>query len=317
MIIDMTMPWADWGKQALKRAALERMATSGYSFVSLTVGADDTPMAETLRFIAKERRFFAANSDRYQVVETAGDIPAAKAAGKLAIGFHFQGTRPVEKDLGLVEVYYRLGIRHMLLAYNQRNFAADGCHEPADARLSGFGVALVREMNRVGMLVDCSHTGIASSLHAMEVSSTPVIFSHSNAKALREHPRNLTKEQIDGCVASGGVIGVNGMALLLRGQRCDSETLAEQVEHYAEVAGIDHVGLGLDYVYDSPGLSQWIEEQGDAFPSEGGYHQLQEFAEPEQVPELAAILRKRGFDETAVAKVLGGNWFRLFQQVWK
>lgn len=316
-VIDMTMPWADWGDVRLKHAALGRMAASGYDFVSLTMAADDMDLAAAMRFLAKERAWFRERADGFLLVETADDILRARETGRLGIGFHFQGTRPVGKDLGMVEVFHRLGVRHMLLAYNQRNFVADGCHEAADARLSDFGVALVREMNRVGMLVDCSHTGIASSLHAMEVSEAPVIFSHSNARALRDHPRNLTADQIRGCVASGGVIGVNGMALLLEGNRCDTGTLARQVEFYAEHAGIDHVGLGLDFVYDVPGIVNWIRALGPAFPAEGGYGGELRFAQPEQVPELGEALAARGFAEAEVAKVMGGNWMRLFRQVWR
>lgn len=315
LILDMTFPWADWGDVALKHQALERMAAAGYGFVSLTVGADDQSMAETMRFIAKERRFFRDHDDKYQIADTPEDIRAAQTAGKLAVGFHFQGSLPVEKELGFVEVYRRLGITHMLLAYNQRNFVADGCHETANAPLSDFGVALIREMNRVGMIVDCSHTGEASSLHAMEISAEPVIFSHSNAKALRDHPRNLTEQQIRGCAQTGGVIGVNGMALLLKEGRCDTDTLADQVEYYVDMVGVPHVGIGLDYVYDVPGIKRWIRNQGAAFPTQGGYHGELKFAEPEQLPALAETLSRRGYADDAVAGILGGNWMRLLEQV--
>lgn len=316
-IFDLTFPWADWGDTDLKHAALERMRQSGYAFVSLTVGADDTGMAETMRFIAKERRYFLENHDKFQLVSTAEEIDAAMAQGKLAIGFHFQGTRAVEKELGFVETYRRLGVSHMLLAYNQRNFVADGCHETANAPLSDFGVALVQEMNRVGMIVDCSHTGIASSLHAMEVSTEPVIFSHSNAKALRDHPRNLTDEQIRRCAETGGAIGVNGMSLLLANLKHDADALADQVEYYVDIAGIDHVGLGLDFVYDIPGIKRWIRDQGRAFPSQGGYGGELNFAPPEIVPVLADVLSDRGYSDQDIEKFMGGNWLRLFRALAK
>ena len=145
------------------------------------------------------------------LVDTIADVERAKKEGKLAIVLHFQGTNPVEGDIKLIEVYHRLGIRHMLMAYNMKNLVGDGCMERTDDGLSRFGVALVQEMNRVGMIVDVTHTGYRTSMDTFEVSEAPVIMSHSNPAAVWDIPRNVKDDQMKACAKSGGVMCINGV----------------------------------------------------------------------------------------------------------
>ena len=130
------------------------------------------------------------------LVDTFADVERAKLEGKFAVVLHFQGTNPLGGDLNMVEVYYRLGIRHMLMAYNMKNLVGDGCMECTDDGLSRFGVAVVEEMNRVGMIVDVTHTGYRMTMDTFEVSKAPVIFSHSNPAAVWDIPRNVKDDQI-------------------------------------------------------------------------------------------------------------------------
>ena len=185
----MTLPYTDYGDPALKIAMLKRMAASGFNAVSLTVGGDWMELSTTFHSIARERQYFLSMPDDYVLVETAEDIVRAKHEGKLAVGFHFQGTNPIAHNLAMVEVYYKLGIRHMLMCYNVKTPIGDGCQERTDAGLSHLGTTLVQEMNRVGMLVDVAHTGYHTSMDVFETSEAPVIISHANAWALCEHTR--------------------------------------------------------------------------------------------------------------------------------
>ena len=177
-------------------AMLERFHASGFSMLGLTIGADWDKTDPTMHHFARERARFEREPDRFELVESVDDIHAAKAAGKLGIAFHFQGAGPLGYDPRLIAPFYRLGIRWMILAYNVRNPLGDGCHEPSNAGLSMLGAAFVREMNRVGMIIDASHAGKRTSLDIIAASEKPVFFSHSNARALCDHERNIDDEQI-------------------------------------------------------------------------------------------------------------------------
>ena len=149
MVWDMTLPWREYGPEEKRLATLPRMHASGFNFVSLTLAADWNSVSQTIHKIAKERAYFLANSESYILAESVEDILRAKREQKLAVGFHFQGTNPVNYDINLIEIYYKLGIRHMLMAYNSKNAVGDGWNERTDGGLSNFGIQLVKEMNRV------------------------------------------------------------------------------------------------------------------------------------------------------------------------
>ena len=202
---------------------LERMRASGYSAVSITAAYDPDDSTSALRRIDIWRRRVDAHPNEYILLDSAEDAEEAKARGRLALGFHFQGTTPFDRDIGLVEVFHGLGVRHALLAYNLRNQAGTGCHEGADTGLSRFGRDLVREMQRVGMLVDCSHTGRRTALDTFEMASAPVIYSHSNSAALHPHRQNIDDELANACAATGTALRTRDPGILPT--RTDSFTL--------------------------------------------------------------------------------------------
>jgi membrane dipeptidase len=169
---------------------------------------DLTPDPHTaLRTIAWVRRL-AQDRDDLVFVETVADVHRAKAEGRLAVMLHSQNASPFGLDLDYVAELYAGGLRMSSLAYNVRSLAADGCIEGSNAGLSRFGRRVVREMNRVGMIVDGSHVGVRSSLEAMDATEAPFVFSHNGCAAVRPHPRNLTDEQMRRCAETGGVIGI-------------------------------------------------------------------------------------------------------------
>jgi len=318
VVCDMTLPWRDFGRSWVKEATLPRFHKAGFDFVSLTLSGDDQTVESTLLQIARETAKIRANPDRYVLVERVEDIETARRTGRLALGFHFQGTDPFLRDTGLVESYYRLGVRHALLSYNQRNAVGTGCHEDTDGGLSRFGAALVREMNRVGMMVDLSHTGYRTVMDALEICEDIPIFSHSNPKALVDHPRNITDEMIRACAERGGVIGINGIGAFLGDMAAPSERFAEHIDYVVQLVGARHVGIGLDYVYDLESLQAITRVNGSRYPAGAGYTDSDlRTAAPEQLPEITEMLIRRGYSDEDIAAVLGGNWLRVMGAVWK
>ena len=232
---------------------------------------------------------------------------------------------------------FAAGLRMSSLAYNVRSLAADGCIEESNAGLSRFGRRVVREMNRVGMIVDGSHVGIRSTLEAMEVTEAPFVFSHNGCAAVREHPRNLTDEQIRRCAETGGVMGILAIPLFLTGElSAPFEAFLDHVFHALEVVGPEHVGLGLDHWYGMPsyadlvwpvvdtrsddGVSNlkepfWDEPAiGDENAPEGAVEGL---GTPAGVPLITAALPERGLGEAEVAAIMGGNWMKVLGGSWR
>ena len=249
---DMMLPWGYQNDIENKHATVERAVAHGYTLASLTVSVDWQGLAGAIKAIAGERAYFLANSDKFVLVDTFADVERAKRDGKLAIVFHFQGTNPIEGDLDMVETYYKLGVRHMLMAYNIKNVVGDGCMERTDGGLTRFGVALIEEMNRVGMIVDATHTGYRTTMDMFEVSKDPVIFSHSNPAALWNHPRNIKDDQIKACAKSGGVICINGVGVFLGDNEASPETVLRHIVYVAELVGPEYMGIGTDCEAHAP-----------------------------------------------------------------
>lgn len=317
MICDLTLPWGPgYQNQDL---ILPRFHASGVGYVSLTIGVDRMSLEETVRHIAAQRVRLRNWSDHCVFVRSVAEIAEARNSGRLAIGFHFQGSNPLAGLPEMVETYYELGVRHMLFAYNKRNMAADGCHERTDSGLSRFGLRLVEEMNRVGMIVDCTHVGYRSSMDAIEASSDPVLFSHSNAAVLVPHERNISDEQIKACAATGGLIGVNGVGhFLSEDMMASPEAMLRHIDHIAELVGPEHIGIGVDHVYYLEQQSARRTANPDMFPS--GYPPADwtgSYLAPEQIIEVVELLVQRGYGDDDIRGILGGNFLRIAERVWK
>lgn len=296
--------------------ALPRFGSSGFTYVSLTVALDDTSLHEAVLYAARQRRAYQRSSD-YVFVEAVEDILQAKAQGKLAIGFHFQGTNPLFGEIALVEVFYRLGIRHMVLVYNHKNPVGDGCLERTDGGLSQFGIRLIEEMNRVGVMVDCTHTGYRTSMEAMEVSKEPVIFSHCNVRALRDHQRNVRDDQFVACAKTGGVIGVSGIARFIADPQ-DPSTAAylRHMIYISDLVGPQHVCIGLDHNYSPSSRHKYYKDNPHLLSNNDPNFPFR-WVQPEQLPEIAEGLLKHGYNETEVRGILGENFLRVARHVWK
>jgi membrane dipeptidase len=201
----------------------------------------------------------------------------------------------------------------MLLAYNKDNRASGGCME-GNIGLTDFGKRVIQEMNRVGMVVDVTHMGYLATMDAFEVSSSPVIFSHSNPKGVLDHARNISDEQIKACAKTGGVVAINGIGDFLGGT--SNEIIVQHIEYVMDLVGPEHVGIGLDYVVDKQELIDYIEGHPDIFPREK-FNDYLSFVEPEQLPQITELLYKKGHGEQVIRGILGENFLRVAKQVWK
>lgn len=313
LVWDMTLPW---DPDAMDETTLPRFKTAGFDVISLTVSMET--LDATVRHIAMVLADIRAHSSTMTLVRNLDDVLEARKAGKLALALHFQETNPLDGDIHMIEVFYELGIRHMLLAYNQKNRVGDGCAERNDGGLSRFGVRVVQEMNRVGMLVDGSHSGYQTTMEAMEICSVPFIFSHCNAWQVFPHYRNIKDDQIKACAATGGVIGVNGLGEFLDDPGAKSETMFRHIDHMVNLVGPQHVGIGLDYVRDTDEFWDWVRNNPDQWPSVNGkLHENTKFGQPEQIAELCELMLSHQYAEDDVCAILGGNFARVAGEAWK
>jgi len=295
---------------------LENWRAAGVDYLSVNVGYDVVPWQKTIKNIGAFITWLEKNADRFTLVRTVGDIDAAKREGKLAIAFDIEGMNSLDGEAYMVSFYYRLGVRQMLFAYNLNNLAGSGCHDK-DTGLTEFGRQVIAEMNRVGMLVDCSHTGLRTTLQAMEASAAPCIFSHSNPVTLHKHGRNIVDEQIKACARTGGVVGINGIGLFLGDPAASTPTLVRAITYVADMVGIDHVGVSLDWTPEN--LEGLTAANPKFWPKSEGYGQGSNMrvAAPRQLPEITEMLLDRGYGEEDVRKVMGGNFRRVAAAVWK
>ncbi len=345
---DMTVPWMSRTGVDVQRLVLTRAAAHGYTLASLTVSEDWVDLAGAITAIARERAYFLENPDKFVLVDTFDDVERAKKEGKLAIVFHFQGTNPVEGDVNMIETYHKLGVRHMLMAYNMKNRVGAGCMERHDDGLSRFGVSMIEEMNRVGMIVDATHTGYRTTMETFEVSKAPVIFSHACPAAVWDIPRNVKDDQIKACAKSGGVMCINGVGVFMGDNDGSPEKMLEHINYVAELIGPENVGIGTDYVPDAWGrepfearpatpadpavgarqtsfggrFNQMDLHQAAHLHASGGksigpdWHDIHYFP-PEGIPKLTELMLKHGYSEKEVRGILGENIMRVAKQIWK
>ncbi len=287
------------------------------------------PAEQTLRNLGAWLRFIEADK-RLRLVRMAEDIKHAKASNQMGIVFHFQGTDPIEDDLNLLDAYKALGVGMVQLTYNVKNRVGDGACERTDEGLSIFGVDLVKRCNELGIIVDGSHTGSRTTMEAMEVTSKPFVFSHANAKALFDSPRNISDEQMKACAATGGLVGIVGFpGFLGHDARPTLDRFIAFIDYAVELIGPDHVGLGIDYYMGMDPIipeEQALARYNDAvatgrwdaqvYPPPPHYFPAG-IETPSSLINLTAGLLDRGYGEEDVKKIMGENWLRVFNDGWR
>jgi membrane dipeptidase len=317
LVWDNLLPWGPELNGPDVDHILPRYHAVGVNFASLTVAVRDST-EKALSQIGQARAQIRERAGYLTLAFSTRDIQAAREAGRLAVGFNFQETLPFGTNLDTIQLFYDLGVRQALLAYNGRNFVGDGCAEPDDAGLSRFGRAAVSEMNRVGMLVDGSHSGYRTSMEAAEMSEAPFIYSHSNPFAICPHYRSIRDDQMKACAATGGVIGINGVGYFVGDNDASTEAIFRCLDYAVELVGSEHIGLGFDYIYDLDNIVAWREAAPLIWPAyEGRMMPKHNFAGPEQMVDLVQVMLAHGYPDDAIVGILGGNWERVARKVWK
>lgn len=258
------------------------------------------------------------------LVRTGDDVRRAKREGKLGVIFGTQGTSVLEGDIRWVSLLHALGLRIVQLTYNEHNAVGSGCLERVDDGLTRFGEQVIREMNRLGLLIDLSHAGERTSLEAIAESDDPVVFSHSGVKGLVDHPRNLSDQQLKAVAASGGVVGLCPHSIMC--QRGDGrptlDDYIDQLAYVGDLVGIEHVAVGTDRFMHQTLAYRLIRTayertvRGFFGQFDGDSKHVEGFNSLEEWPNLTRRLGERGFGDADVQAILGLNFLRVFDAVW-
>ena len=307
-------------------AVFRRLRAGNITAINATVATWEN-FLQTMAHLSAWMRRFRERDDILQVKEMA-DIYAAKEQGKTGIILSFQNASPIENELDRLGLFLALGVRVIQLTYHETNLLGSGCWERTDGGLSNFGVDAVREMNRLGIVIDLSHVGPKTTMDAIEMSEQPVAITHANARSFCNHPRNKEEDALKLLAEKGGVVGATSYAHFLpKGFDSTVEDFVDAIDDMVERVGIDHVAIGTDSTHDQP-LEFWHyigSQQGTKFPStfaDGSvpYTELsfqpKGIDSPAEFPNLAEALVNRGYSAEDITKLLGGNWMNLFERVW-
>lgn len=298
---------------------LEDLRAGGVHAVNATCAVWEGP-SDTLRAIGDWLQLQERHPDLVRLVTSTDEISRAKEEGVVAVLLGFQNTSPFDDDYRLVEVFHRLGVRVAQLTYNNQNAVGGSCYEKNDAGLTRFGAILLGEMNRVGMLVDLSHVGNRTSLDAIAASSQPVAITHSNPTWFVDSPRNKPVEVIQALAERGGVIGCCLYPNVVGGAGVTLEDFCAMVARLCDQIGVEHVALGSDCTRG------WGQDYV-AYLRDGRWRPTDEknpprwpqwpvwFSGPADFPTVTEGLLGVGLDEPEVRSILGGNWLRLFDEV--
>jgi membrane dipeptidase len=308
----------------------ELMNRGGVTGVNFTIAIDHS-FSEACRNISLVVNSLEhAASGMIVQVRSGEEIREAKRTGKCGLLFGFQNTLPLEFNLGSLKTFHTLGVRIIQLTYQKRNLVGDGCGEKGNAGLSEFGVKVVKELNRLGVLIDLSHCGYQTTMEAIELSKSPVAFTHANAKALNSCIRCKSDEQIQALAEREGVMGITVLSKFLRPNGGMTGTTLEDfldhVSYVVDLVGVDHVGLGFD-VFELRSDEDFDEHHEGRFylkypemrigTKEETYEKY--FCEGlKSMTETLNVTRglvSRGYSDEEIRKILGENFLRLFESV--
>jgi membrane dipeptidase len=277
---------------------------------------------DALVYFAGLNAFIARYSDTFTRVSRWRDLEALVRSPKVGVIPGLQNSEHFRTPDD-VKLFYSLGQRVSMLTYNAQNNLGCGSTERRDCGVSDFGAAIIQKMNETSMLVDVSHCGDMTTLDAFELSKKPVAITHSNCRALVNHPRCKTDEAIRKMAASGGVMGITGVRMFVRSAEPTTiEHIVDHVDHVAKLVGVEYVGVGSDC--DLSGYDKLPEAQGKAlraaYKASYAFREkldIEEFGHPRKIFDLTEALLRRGYGEADVVGVLGGNFRRMFKNVWE
>ena len=310
---------------AWSREIFEQMREGGLTCVHVTIAYHENTRATLTRFGEWNNRF-ESMPDLIRPVYNPADIALAKAEGRIGIIFGAQNCSPIEDEIRLVEVMRRLGLMIMQLTYNNQSLLACGCYEDEDSGLTRFGKQVVKEMNRVGMVIDMSHSAERSTLEAIDHSDQPVIISHANPSHFHPALRNKSNKVVDAIAANEGLLGFSLYPFHLKnGPKCTLDEFCDMVAWTADRMGIDRIGFGSDLCQAQPqSVLEWMRngkwsktmDYGEGSSADAGWPDaLSWFKDNRDFPGIAVALASRGFSDEELGKIMGGNWVDLLTRV--
>lgn len=327
LVIDMLAPLKiDFSPEAYAKRLTDQEAamfrSSGINAFHNSIGTGGPQVVEeTLQFIAAWQGFAGRNSHVFSLVGTAGDLDRAKAERKVAVIMGVQNADHF-RTAADVKSFYQLGQRCAQLTYNTQNLIGSGSTERVDGGITDFGVEIIKAMNETGMLIDVSHCGERTTLDAIELSPKSIAITHSNCRALFDHPRLKTDEAIRKLAAKGGVMGITGVRMFVRDREPTTlDHIIDHIDHVVKLVGIEHVGIGSDADlngYDDMPPDQLKMLRGSYKASYGFRDKLdiEGFDHPQKIFDLTEALFRRGYSEQNITAVLGGNFRRLLGSTW-
>ncbi len=281
---------------------------------------------EFLIEIKKWEKLFDDNSDLIFLGRNYQDIEKANKEKKTAIFFGFQNCSPIEDNINLVEEVHKLGCRFMQLTYNNQSLLATGCYEKIDSGVTNFGREVIREMNRVGVVIDMSHSAEKSTFDAIEISEKPIAITHANPSFWHPAKRNKSSELLRNLSDSGGILGLSLYPHHLKeNTNCTIDSFCEMVARTADIMGIKSIGIGSDLCLNQPDrVVEWMRngtwsksknfgegsKNKPGFPKQPGW-----FEDARGFKNLEKGLKKVGFSETETNGILGNNWYNFYKTI--
>lgn len=301
-----------------------QLREGGLDAVHVTIAYHENLREAILNF-ERWNRWFEAYPQLIMKGTCADDVRRARESGRTAIFFGFQNASPIEDDIGLIEIVHALGARFMQLTYNNQSLLATGCYEATDSGITRMGRQVIREMNRVGLVIDMSHSAEQSTLQAIEISTRPITITHANPHAWAPALRNKSAAVLNALAQSGGMLGFSTYPHHLKDKSaCTLEGFCEMVARTADLIGVAHLGLGSDLCQDQPdSVVEWMRvgrwtrdiDFGEGSSAEPGFPGMPSwFKDNRDFANIETGLRQIGFSTLDVAALMGGNWLRFFEQ---
>lgn len=306
------------------RAIFQEMKAGGVTAVNVTTVYWENAF-ETLRVLGRWNQLFRDNGDLIIQAKSVEDIHRAKRDGRIGIIFGFQNCSPLQGEIDFVEIFYQLGVRFMQLTYNNQSLIGAGCYEEEDSGITRFGKQVIREMNRVGMIIDMSHSAERTTLDAIELSDKPITVSHANPTFWHPALRNKSNAILKALAQSNGMLGFSLYPFHLKdGPDCTLEMFCQMIADTVALMGVDHVGIGTDLCQDQPLAilemmrnGRWTKEKdyGEGSASNAEWpRSLSWFRSNADFPNITQGLYEHGFSDEEVAKIMGGNWLSFFER---
>ena len=311
------LQYANWSEKIFRQ-----MRQGGLDAVHVTIAYHET-FREAVRNIEDWNSRLGRHDDLIVLGRTGEDVRWARENSRTAIFFGFQNCSPIEDDIGLVEIVYQLGVRFMQLSYNNQSLLATGCYEAVDSGITRMGRQVIREMNRVGLVIDMSHSAERSTLDAIELSERPIAITHANPVFWCAARRNKSTDLLRTLGESGGMLGFSIYPHHLKDKSaCTLESFCEMIARTAEVVGTGHIGIGSDLCQDQPDsvvewmrVGRWTKEidYGEGSSDAPGFPPMPSwYRDNRDFGNIEAGLRTCGFDATEIAGIMGENWLRFF-----